>query len=243
MPDSTSTSSPSTSKSTFTFAPFSFIDARRLAFMAPGNKIPFFTPAPGDCPPPGLPCPDGDTNVTDDPPPATPVILRLTPTPTPADPIAATAAAVVASFLGLVVESSARFHLRQPSKSIKACMQPHSMILRSNHSRLTGLVRKSLQPAARAACLSLSSEDAVSATMITGERKGDCGIAGFGATVGKGFEGSTGEVGVVGVGGFESGLARAAAMELGVDGKTPIFCIRSRRRISLVAAMPSMMGS
>lgn len=30
------------------------------------------------------------------------------------------------------------FHLRQPSKSISACMQPHSLTLRSNHTKLTG---------------------------------------------------------------------------------------------------------
>ena len=30
------------------------------------------------------------------------------------------------------------FHFRQPSKSIRACMQPHSFTFRCNHSKLTG---------------------------------------------------------------------------------------------------------
>lgn len=30
------------------------------------------------------------------------------------------------------------FHLRQPSKSIRACMQPHSMTFRSSQRKLTG---------------------------------------------------------------------------------------------------------
>lgn len=30
------------------------------------------------------------------------------------------------------------FHLRQPSKSMRACMQPHSMTLRSSQTKLTG---------------------------------------------------------------------------------------------------------
>ena len=34
------------------------------------------------------------------------------------------------------------FHLRQPSKSIRACMQPHSMTLRSSQTKLTGYWRR-----------------------------------------------------------------------------------------------------
>ena len=34
------------------------------------------------------------------------------------------------------------FHLRQPSKSIKACMQPHSMTLRSSQTKFTGCVEE-----------------------------------------------------------------------------------------------------
>jgi hypothetical protein len=30
------------------------------------------------------------------------------------------------------------FHFLQPSKSISACMQPHSMTLRSSQTKLTG---------------------------------------------------------------------------------------------------------
>ena len=30
------------------------------------------------------------------------------------------------------------FHLRHPSKSISACMQPHSLTLRSSQTKLTG---------------------------------------------------------------------------------------------------------
>ena len=42
-----------------------------------------------------------------------------------------------------------------------------------NHSNETGLVRKSLQPAARAATRSLWRDDAVRATMMTDERYGE----------------------------------------------------------------------
>ena len=51
-----------------------------------------------------------------------------------------------------------------------ALIEPHSMILLFSHFSDTGFVRKSLQPAASAATLSLCSEDAVSATMITEDR-------------------------------------------------------------------------
>ena len=44
------------------------------------------------------------------------------------------------------------------------------MILLFSQCRETGFVRKSLQPAARAATRSLCSDDAVSATMMTEDR-------------------------------------------------------------------------
>lgn len=45
-----------------------------------------------------------------------------------------------ASFLSCSAPSLAEksFHLRQPSKSMRACMQPHSMTLRSSQTKLTG---------------------------------------------------------------------------------------------------------
>jgi hypothetical protein len=45
-----------------------------------------------------------------------------------------TSGALVAE--GAAAEKS--FHLRQPSKSIRACMQPHSTTLRSSQTKLTG---------------------------------------------------------------------------------------------------------
>lgn len=49
---------------------------------------------------------------------------------------------VARSFLALafLVDSSSVyvFHLRQPSKSISACMQPHSMTFLSSHTYVTG---------------------------------------------------------------------------------------------------------
>jgi len=77
------------------------------------------------------------------------------------------------------------FHFLHPSKSISACIQPHSVTLRSIHMKLTGcgiqsaltinqkfnmlpLVKKSLHPAANASCLSLCRLLAVKATMMTG---------------------------------------------------------------------------
>src|SRR5205809_3221909 len=59
------------------------------------------------------------------------------------------------------------------SKSINACIHPQSKIFFSNHSKLTGFVRKSLQPSAKAFFLSDDKDDAVSATMITGGLVGD----------------------------------------------------------------------
>ena len=58
----------------------------------------------------------------------------------------------------------------QPSKSINACIHPHSIVFCSSHLRFTGLVKKSLQPAAKASDLSASEELAVNATIITGDR-------------------------------------------------------------------------
>ena len=83
-------------------------------------------------------------------------------------PVAAVPVVVVGLPLFTTGDSDC-FHIRQPSKSIRACIHPHSMIFFSSHSRLTGFVRKSLHPAARAACRSDSRDDAVNATMITGD--------------------------------------------------------------------------
>lgn len=38
----------------------------------------------------------------------------------------------------VVFELEKSFHLRQPSKSISACMQPHSVTLRESQSKFTG---------------------------------------------------------------------------------------------------------
>lgn len=59
----------------------------------------------------------------------------------------------------------------QPSKSMSACMHPHSIVFCHSHLRLTGLTRKSLHPAASASVRSESADDAVSATMMTGNLK------------------------------------------------------------------------
>lgn len=61
---------------------------------------------------------------------------------------------------------------RMSAHICNALIDPHSMILLLSHWRDTGFVRKSLQPAARAATRSACKEDAVSATMITEERYG-----------------------------------------------------------------------
>lgn len=48
---------------------------------------------------------------------------------------------VAAAFLSAAAECLAwlkSFHLRQPSKSMRACMQPHSITLRVSHSKFTG---------------------------------------------------------------------------------------------------------
>ena len=37
---------------------------------------------------------------------------------------------------------AASFHLRQPSKSMRACMQPHSLTLRSNQAKFRGWAKK-----------------------------------------------------------------------------------------------------
>ncbi len=92
---------------------------------------------------------------------------------------------------------------------------------------LCTLVRKSLQPAARASCLSLCRELAVKATMMTGLLKSAVFIrlstrSGMPSTV---FP--FGKVGVV-----------DALFE-----KTPMLLTRSSRLISLVASKPFITGS
>ena len=59
-------------------------------------------------------------------------------------------------------------------------MQPHSLTFRSSQTKLTGFVKKSLQPAARASCRSDCREEAVSATMMTGDLKSPFGQTGKG---------------------------------------------------------------
>lgn len=52
----------------------------------------------------------------------------------------AAASAVEGAALMVVscLELAKSFHLRQPSKSMRACMQPHSLTLRSSHTKFTG---------------------------------------------------------------------------------------------------------
>jgi hypothetical protein len=98
---------------------------------------------------------------------------------------------------------------------------------------LTGLLRKSLQPAASAATLSELSTEAVRATMMTEARKGVCAAM-------------FGDIGVAISGGGASSsrlLCEPACDAGGVDGTTPMFSARSSLRISFVASMPSMTGS
>lgn len=86
--------------------------------------------------------------------------------------LASTAAAAALMAFGSVTPSD-RFHFRQLSKSINACIHPHSMIFFSSHTRSTGLVKKSLHPTDNAASRSEAKDDAVNATMITGDRNAD----------------------------------------------------------------------
>lgn len=95
-------------------------------------------------------------------------------------------------------------------------MHPHSTVFFSNHLSETGFVRKSLHPAARALTRSVCKDEAVRATMMTADRKGDA--AGTAST------------------GRELSL-------MGVLGNTPILLCFSIFRISLVAAIPSITGS
>lgn len=46
-------------------------------------------------------------------------------------------------FGGFSLDWEKSFHLRQPSKSMRACMQPHSLTLRSSQTKLTGWKAKS----------------------------------------------------------------------------------------------------
>ena len=94
--------------------------------------------------------------------------------------------------------------------------------------RLT-LVKKSLHPAASASCLSLCSELAVSATMMTGLLNTSM-FSSLSSGLGSPFS--------------PSGLAPSGAKALlAAPEKTPIELTRSRRLISLVASSPLMMGS
>jgi len=114
------------------------------------------------------------------------------------------------------------FHFRQPSKSIRACMHPHSMTLRSSHTKLTGFVKKSLQPAARASCLSLCRELAVRATIMTGLLN-KIKFGNLSSPSG-------------------SSVVSGALLDAD-DEKTPMEFTFSRRLISLVASKPFITGS
>lgn len=63
---------------------------------------------------------------------------------------------------------SCRF-FRSKLVHINDCIQPHSIAFRSNQGAPTGFVKKSLHPAAKASFLSDSREEAVNATIITGD--------------------------------------------------------------------------
>lgn len=132
------------------------------------------------------------------------------------------------------------FHRLQPSKSISAyvsndvsatlfdskaqcltCIHPHSTIFLSSHFNETGLVRKSLHPAARAFTRSLCRDEAVRATMMTDDLNGDGGTGAFSAAAEE-----------------DRGCSVA-----GVEGKTPMLLFLSSLRISFVASIPSITGS
>jgi hypothetical protein len=160
-----------------------------------------------------------------------------------------------------VAEGVDRFHWRQPSTSISACIQPHSMIFFSSHSKLTGLVKKSLHPADRAACRSDSWDEAVKATMITGDW--NVAVVAFVVTVEDVFVGDR----------FDAGLSfglllsvvdaangsgdKECASELSpvlssferafvtshLLGKTPMFFSFSILRIIFVASIPLITGN
>lgn len=98
-------------------------------------------------------------------------------------------------------------------------MQPHSIILLSNHFSDTGFVKKSLHPAANASTRSCIKLEAVKATMITDERIGVPGVAPM------------------------AGLSVWRASELGVDGKKPTLLDLSISRMILVASRPLITGS
>jgi hypothetical protein len=100
-------------------------------------------------------------------------------------------------------------------------MLPHSVTLLFSQWWLTGFVKKSLHPAARAFTLSLLSDEAVCATMITEERYGDAPVAVY----------------------ADAALSEDEGSENGEAGGYPSAAFSfSRRRISLVASIPSMTG-
>ena len=116
---------------------------------------------------------------------------------------------------------------RMSAHICNALIEPHSMILLLSQWRETGLVRKSLQPAASAATRSLWREDAVRATMMTDER----------------YEGVVAERAVSEVevdADASDGVCWPS--DCGVDGKPPTPLVFSSFRISFVAWIPSMTG-
>lgn len=99
------------------------------------------------------------------------------------------------------------------------CIHPHSIILVSNHFNDTGLVRKSLQPAANASTRSDIKLEAVKATIITAERAEAPGVVSM------------------------AGLSVLCDSEFGVVGKIPTLLDFSMPRIALVASKPFITGS
>ena len=108
-------------------------------------------------------------------------------------------------------------------------IEPHSSSFCCNHGRETGLVMKSLHPAANAANLSDCNDEAVRATMMTGREYGD--MIGLGVMLRV----------EVDLGGL---LNMAPSSVVGVTCWKPAMLLaRSISRISSVASMPLFTGS
>ena len=120
-----------------------------------------------------------------------------------------------------------------PIEEERYAMLPHSVSLTCSQRSETGLVRKSLHPAASAFTRSACSDEAVRATMMTG--MANCGEVGLEsgnveeAEEAAEVEASSGKV--------EFGDAAGVVMNV------PMLLSRSIARISLVASIPSLTGS
>lgn len=115
-------------------------------------------------------------------------------------------------------ELDGRVDLEKPDNQ---AIEPHSSSFFSNQAKETGLVKKSLQPAAKATSRSTSSEEAVRATMMTETL---CGVI-------RVLLGATNSGGVL------------PPMAGGVFAKALMLTARSASLISLVASIPSLTGS